>query len=329
MVISTGVVTTIAGTAGVSGSADGTGAAAQFHYPHSVTTTDGITLLVSDAYNLAVRKVVLPTGVVTTIAGGNSVDGTGSSARLNGPAGVTTDGANLYVAENEGSVIRKVVISTGVVTTIAGTVSAFGSTDGTGAAARFLWPNGITTDGANLYVTDAENYTIRKIVISTGAVTTIAGTAGVTGSDDGVGSAALFNWPAGITTEGDNLFVVDEDSHTIRKIFISTGAVTTIAGTAGVSGSADGTGAAASFIRPQGITTDGANLFVVDGDAHTVRKIVISTGVVTTIAGTAGEVGSADGTGAAARFNGLDGVTTDGTSLFAADNYNNTIRKIQ
>ena len=328
VVISSGVVTTIAGTAGVSGSADGTGAAAQFNYPYSITTTDGVTLFVSDSYNFAVRKVVLPTGVVTTIAGGNSVDGTGSSARLSGPAGITTDGANLYVAENDGSVIRKVVISTGVVTTIAGTVGAFGSTDGTGAAARFLWPNGITTDGANLYVTDAENYTIRKIVISTGAVTTIAGTAGVSGSDDGTGSAARFDWPAGITTEGANLFVVDEDGHTIRKIVISTGVVTTIAGAAGVSGSDDGAGAAARFDHPYNITTDGSSLFVTDLGNHTIRKIVISTGVVTTIAGTAGVSGSADGTGAAASFNLPQGITTDGANLFVVDGNDHTIRKI-
>ena len=104
------------------------------------------------------------------------------------------------------------------VTTIAGTAGAGGSTDGTGAAARFYLPVGITTDGANLYVADSW-HTIRKIVISTGAVTTIAGTADATGSTDGTGAAARFCSPHGITTDGTNLYVADCFSYTIRKIY--------------------------------------------------------------------------------------------------------------
>jgi sugar lactone lactonase YvrE len=269
---------------------------------------------------------------VTTIAGAagapGSADGTGAAARFNNPFGITLDGANLYVADTYNNTIRKIVISTGAVTTIAGTAGPPGSADAIGAAASFFAPAGTTTDGANLYVTDYGNHTIRKIVISTGTVTTIAGAAGAMGSADGTGAAATFSRPFGITTDGANLYVTDWDNHTIRKIVISTGAVTTIAGTAYVIGWADGTGAAALFYYPLGITTDGTNLFVADTDNHTIRKIVISTGVVTTIAGTAPLPGSADGTGAAARFNYPSGVTTDGTNLYVADTNNSTIRKI-
>jgi hypothetical protein len=157
-------------------------------------------------------------------------------------------------------------------TTIAG-LSLIGSADGTGAEARFRNPHGITTDGVNLYVGDTFNHTIRKIVISTGAVTTLAGSAGSLGSADGMGAAARFNNPYEITTDGVNLYVADTNNSTIRKIAILTGAVTTLAGSAGQSGSADGTGAAARFYRPQGITTDGNSLYVSDSDNNSIRRI--------------------------------------------------------
>ncbi len=330
IVISSGAVTTIAGKVGVSGFIDGTGAAARFNGPYSSTTTDGITIYVSDSYNNVIRKVDLSAAapVVTTIAGSNSVDGTGSKAKLNQPTSIATDGANLYFTEYFSNIIRKVVISTGVVTTIAGTQYGYGSADGVGTAASFNYPNGITTDGVNLYIADTNNHTVRKMLISSGVVTTVAGMAGVSGSTDGTGAAARFNFPLGIATDGKNLFVTDGHNNTIRKIVISSGVVTTIAGTAGVSGSVDGIASEARFYEPYDITTDGATLFVTDSNNNTIRKIVISSGVVTTLAGTAGASGSTDGTGTAARFNWPAGITTDGANLFVADGDNNIIRKI-
>ncbi|HXY55793.1 MAG TPA: hypothetical protein VEM40_14100 [Nitrospirota bacterium] len=171
--------------------------------------------------------------------------------------------------------------------------TAYGGAGG-GEAARFNSPYGITTDGTNIYVADSNNSTIRKILISTGAVTTIAGTAGIAGATDGTGAAARFNHPFGITTDGKNLYVADSFNHAIRKIVISTGAVTTIAGTAGGVGTTDGTGAAARFYYPYGITTDGTNLYVADSGNHTIRKVVIASRVVSTIAGKAGSIGSED-----------------------------------
>ena len=272
---------------------------------------------------------------VSTLAGAagfsGTTDGTGTTAQFNLPQGITSDGTNLYVADTSNHTIRKIVIATGAVTTLAGTAGSAGSTDGTGAAARFSSPAGITTDGTNLYVADTSNHTIRQIVISTGVVTTLAGTAGSANSTDGTGAAARFSYPAGITTDGPtglNLYVADAGNHTIRQIVISTGVVTTLAGTAGSANSTDGTGAAARFNGPQGITTDGTNLYIADTVNHTIRQIVISTGVVTTLAGTAGSASSTDGTGAAARFNGSQGITSDGTNLYVADTGNHTIRKI-
>ncbi|MBI3582875.1 MAG: Ig-like domain-containing protein [Nitrospinae bacterium] len=342
IVISTGVVTTLAGTAGSFGSTDNTGTAARFKNPNGITT-DGTNLFVADYNNYTIRKIVISTGVVTTLAGTagstGSTDDTGTAARFNRPKGITTDGTNLFVVDYGNNRIRKIVISTGVVTTLAG--STIGSLDGTGTAAKFYEPYNITTDGTNLFVTDWGSPAIRKIVISTTVVTTIAGN-GNDGSTDGIGTAALFSYPEGITTDGTNLFVADNGNSTIRKITPTTlmggsmqgnslnltTAVTTLAGTALSSGSTDATGTSARFARPYHITTDGTNLFVADQTNHTIRKIVISTGVVTTIAGTAGTSGSTDATGTSALFKSPAGITTDGTNLFVADYSNHTIRKL-
>jgi hypothetical protein len=156
------------------------------------------------------------TAKVTTLAGSSSgsTDATGTSASFNHPMGITTDGTNLYVADYSNHRIRKIVIDNGTVTTLAG--SSSGTTDATGTSAQFSSPYGITTDGTNLYVSDQTHSRIRKIVISTGVVTTLAGSS--TGSTDATGTSASFNHPSGITTDGTNLYVADRYNHRIRKI---------------------------------------------------------------------------------------------------------------
>jgi sugar lactone lactonase YvrE len=270
--------------------------------------------------------------VLTTIAGKagiwGSSDGAGAAALFYYPRGIATDGANLYVADSSNHTIRKIAISTGEVTTLAGSAGASGSSDGVGTAARFYYPCGITTDGANLYVADTSNHTIRKIGISTGFVTTLAGTEEISGYRDGAGTLARFFFPYGITTDGADLYVADSSNHTIRKIAISTGVVTTFAGTADVPGNSNGTGQMARFCYPRGIETDGTNLYVADTGNHTIRRIAISTREVTTLAGSAGYEGSDDGTGDTARFYFPSGVTTDGAKIYVADTYNHKIRTI-
>lgn len=300
-------------------SANGTGATGRFYEPAQIAT-DGTNLYLADPKNGVIRKIVIATRAVTTI-GCSPCDGTAY--------GITTDGVNVYVANASGQTIRQIEIATGIDTPLAGLNGSSGSADGFGATARFNNPNGITTDGTNLYIADSGNLTIRKIVIATQQVTTLAGSAGVTGSADGTGASALFNAPAGITTDGTNLYVTDRGNHTVRKIAIATGAVTTLAGTAGLPGSTDATGAAARFNTPNGISTDGTNLYVADWGNHTVRRIAIATGAVTTLAGTAGAPGSAEGTGAAAGFRYPYGVTNTGSKLYVTDSLNATVRAIQ
>ncbi|MES2535149.1 MAG: NHL repeat-containing protein, partial [Pseudomonadota bacterium] len=336
IVIATGDVTTLAGTAGNAGSNNGTGGAAQFQNPFGITFDGAGNLYVADTNNHTIRQIVIATGDVTTLAGAAGVtggnDGTGGAARFVAPRGILFDGAgSLYVADTNNNTIRRIVIATADVTTFAGTAGNFGSSDGTGAAAQFLSPSGITVDASGtLYVTDANNNTIRKITPA-GVVTTLAGMAGNAGNSDGTGGAAQFRGPFGVAVDGaGNLYVADTNNHTIRKIVIATGDVVTFAGMAGNTGSSDGTGGAALFDRPRGITFDGAgNLYVADTSNHTIRKIVIATGDVTTLAGTAGVTGGNDGTGGAAEFQSPYGITADGAgNLYVVDSGNHTIRKI-
>ena len=214
-------------------------------------------------------------------------------------------------------------------TTLAGAAGQEGSADGVGSAARFYEPEGVAVDGAgNVYVADTYNDTIRKIKQG-GAVTTLAGMAGQEGSADGVGSAARFYEPEGVAADGaGNVYVADTWNHTIRKI-TPDGAVSTLAGLAGEAGSADGIGSAARFCYPHGMAVDSAtNIYVADSDNATIRRITPD-GVVSTLAGQAGELGRADGTGSAARFRWPQGVAVDSTgNLYVADDYNNAIRKI-
>ena len=342
-ITSAGVVTTLAGTAGTTGKADGTGTAATFNYPSGVTVDSSGNIYVADTYNHAIRKITSG-GAVTTFAGTSGTsghaDGTGTAASFDYPAGLAVDSSgNVYVADQGNNSIRKIT-SAGVVTTLAGPTAPAGAglglpsgrADGTGSTARFYHPEGLVVDSAgNVYVADYENDMIRK-VSPAGVVTTIAGAGGVVGSVDGSGyvlTPSLFWRPTNIALDASgNVFVSDTFNETIRKI-TPDGTVTTLAGNAGTPGSADGTGTAANFNGPSGIVLDGAgNIYVTDTFSHTVRQVT-QAGVVTTLAGTALTAGSADGTGTAAAFDYPSGLALDGVgNLYVADYGNHTIRKI-
>jgi PKD repeat protein len=217
--------TTLAGSAGIFGSADGTGSAAQFGNPYSVAVDTIGNVYVADTINSTIRKVT-PAGVVTTFAGlagvGGSANGTGSVARFNDPYGVAVDvNGNVYVADTYNSTIRKVTPA-GVVTTLAGLAGTSGSANGTGSAARFNNPYGVAVDtNGNVYVADTYNFTIRKVTPA-GVVTTLAGVAESSGSANGTGSAARFYYPDGVAVGGTgNLYVADGANDEIRKGFFA------------------------------------------------------------------------------------------------------------
>lgn len=335
-----GTVDTLAGTAA---GADGKGQAASFRNP-GFLTSDGTNLYVADFYNNKIRKVVLATGAVTTLAGSSTAgaaDGAGSQASFNGPLGITTDGTNVYVTDVFNHKLRQIVIATGMVSSLTGTPNTYsdpGVADGPGSGATFDGPTGLTTDGANLYVVDANNYKIRKLVLATGMVSSVTGAANLAsapGAVDGPAAGATFNGPGGITTDGANLYVADENNNKIRKLVLASGMVSSLTGTpntANAQGSGDGPAASAMFSAPLGITSDGTNLFVADIYNNKVRKLVLATGVVSSLTGAAdaaGAPGTADGPGATATFNGPNGITTDGLGLYVADTSSNTLRRIQ
>jgi sugar lactone lactonase YvrE len=325
------VVVTVAGLAGSSGSTDGTGSAARFNSPADLALDSSGNGYVADTDNNTVR-LITPAGAVTTLAGqagvGGSNDGSGT-ALFNHPAGIAVDNAgNAYVADTNNNTIRKLVIASGAVTTLAGQAGVTGSANGTGTAARFNGPSGIAVDATgNLYVADTLNHTIREIT-PTGVVTTIAGAAGTSGFVDATGSAAQFHGPQGLVLDtSGGLFVADTNNNAIRKLVLASRALTTVVGQTGVAGSADGPVSQAQFHFPSGIGIDGAgNLYVADTDNHTIR-VITPLGEVTTIAGKAGTSGSADGVGGAALFNHPTGIAVDGTgNLYVADADNDTIR---
>ncbi|NBV22922.1 MAG: hypothetical protein EBS05_13520 [Proteobacteria bacterium] len=214
-------------------------------------------------------------------------------------------------------------------TTLAGSAGQTGSTDANGNNARFNRPFGVAVDSAgNLYVADTQNHTIRKISV-TGAVSTFAGSVGQSGSTDATGIAASFKLPRTVAVDAQGtVYVADTDNHTVR-IITPTGVVTTLAGNPGQPGSADGTGVNASFNFPVGVATDSTgNVFVSDTGNHTIRMIAPG-GVVTTLAGIAGQSGNADGAGSIARFNHPEGLTVDASgNVYVADQDNLIIRKI-
>ncbi len=314
-----------------SGSTDGTGQEARFNYPEGITIDQADNLYIGDTDNSTIRKIT-PAGVVTTLAGlagvTGSADGTGSAARFRFPRNVAIDNANnLYVSDTSNGTVRKIT-SAGVVTTLAGLAGQPGSSDGTGSAARFESPEDLAVDGAGkIYVTDYANHTIRAITPE-GVVTTFAGLAGSPGSSDGMGTAARFNLPRGLTISGGNIYVGDTGNGTIRKI-TPTGLVSTFAGSAGGIGSADGTGRAARFSNPSGVALSKANnVYVADYSNSTIRKISAD-GMVSTLAGLAVHFGYDDGVGSEARFNYPWALAVDeNENVYVADSGNFTIRKI-
>jgi sugar lactone lactonase YvrE len=320
--------------------------AARFNAPRGIAADSNGNLYVADTDNITVRKIT-PSGGVSTIAGtagqfgtvgAPPVDGVGAAARFNVLTGITVDtDGNLYVTDTflatgrirkiapDGTVTTRLesIYGLGIVSdparnlfvarnAVAASIDRIPPDGPVTEVATLQGPRGITRDAAgNLYVTNtgrdfgplgqaAFSCTIEKITPA-GTVTTLAGSRAsgefdnTCGSADGAGAAAKISRNAHALTidASDNLYVADTGNHTIRKV-TPAGLVTTLAGTAGQSGAIDGTGAAARFNAPQGITIDAAgNLYVADTGNHTVRKVT-QAGAVTTIAGKAGESGSTD-----------------------------------
>jgi sugar lactone lactonase YvrE len=284
----------------------------------------GLVLAASGAWS----QTLTISHVAGSPGGFGSEDGLGAAARFNKPAGLARDGAgNLYVADTENHVIRKVAVD-GAVTTLAGVVGEKGSADGIGSAARFSRPRGLAVDGSGrVFVADTGNHVVRQIDPD-GRVTTLAGLAGSSGAVDGSGSAARLNEPSGVAVApGGLVLIADAKNHAIRSVTLQ-GQVVTLAGLLGRTGSADGTGTAARFNYPTGITVDPAGVaWIADNRNCTIRKVTTDLSV-TTFAGSPGAPGSTDGAGSAARFFFPTALSVSSTGLWVADTNGSTLRRI-
>lgn len=346
---------TLAGQAGVLGTANGTGGSARFNEPWGIAVAGNGTVFVADTLNHTIRKIT-PTGVVTLLAGSPGVagfaDGAGIGvAMFDRPTGLAADAAgNVYVADYNNNRIRKIDIA-GVVSTVAGKAT-FGTLDGIGTAAEFDNPFGVALNGAGtlLYVSDQNNQSIREITLLTGAVTTYAGLSGSSGVGyvtNATNGDARFNTPRGIAVDSSgNVYVADAGNLVVRKIAAG-GGVTTLAGDPSAAfqvGFNDGPGAGARFSNlqaispyggPCGVAVDSSgNVYVTDQgflippfNGHTIRKITPG-GSVTTLAGAVGIPGAVNGTGIAARFQYPAGIALDSLGrLYVADAANHLIRQ--
>jgi hypothetical protein len=315
IVMSTALVTTLAGD-GVAGSTNGVGTNAQFNnlVGVSLSNIDNTFALIADFDNRMIRKIVLSTKVVTRVAGSGTAgaaNGIGTLATMNRPhfIAISTDDAFAVISEFGGHRIRKLVLSTWAVTTVAGSpTSATGAGDGVGTLASFNIPGGVllTSDDLIVYVADHVNHKIRRVELSSRRVSTVVAA---------LGSVAL-NAPVGLTwiAADQRLMVSSFGSHLLHEmygtcaaptgqptgeptsaptiyrapegLFCDTVSQVVVAGT-GSAGSVDAVGTSALFYVPGGMSTspDGSFVLIADISNHKIRKLIVSTGVVSTFAG--------------------------------------------
>jgi sugar lactone lactonase YvrE len=282
---SSALVSTIAG-GGTAAYIDGFGTSARFNNPIGVAVDGSSNLYIADSNNHCIRKIT-PSRVVTTIAGsgttgqGSLLDETGTNARFNRPTGIAVDsfGTVAYIVDYGNNRVRKVILATGVVSTLTGN-GAIGYLDNSADTSKVVSPPGIVLDPAgNLFIGDSYNNRIRKITPS-GAISTYAGSTTFGLNDNMYPEGANFFSPGGVALDSSgNLYVADAWNQRIRKISPE-GAVVTIAGSGNSGqdgGFENGVGTVAKFNRPYGIAVDtSGNVYIADSANNRIRKITIT-----------------------------------------------------
>ncbi len=273
--------------------------------PSAIVFDSAGDLYLADAASHVIRRVT-PAGVTSTIAGtgmqGFSGDnGPATAAMLDSPQGLALDnGNNLYFSDTHNHRIRKVNLVTGIVISIAGGgTPGFSGDNGPAAAAALNLPIALATDGSNnLYIADTGNQRIRRVDAATGIMTAVAGngTQGFAG-DNGPATSASIDSPAGLAISGGSLYLADSHNHRIRKVDLTSGLITTLAGTGTLGFSGDGAVASgAALALPRGITFDSSgNLYLADTENHRIRVITAATGAISTVAGNGTQGFSGDG----------------------------------
>ena len=352
-----GMITTIAGTGQYGYSGDGGLAnAAQLNQPTCVVVDSTGNLYIGDIATYTVRKVAAGTRIITTYAGtgvaGYSGDGgPASSASMYGPSACALDSAdNLYLADVGNDVIRKIAVSTGVITTVAGNGFGAGSArggfsgDGGPAKAGELYqPYGVAVDAdGNLFISDLSNQRVRKVDAATGIITTIAGngTYGCSGNSGPATSAMIANPEQLALDASGNLYIAEQGANVVAKVDLSTGVISTIAGN-GTAGKGNGTenpvvtgdgglATKAQLAQPQGVALDSAgDVFIADSNNQRVRMVSASTGIITTVVGTTIGYSGDGGASNHAKVHNPEGLFFDAAgNLYLVDSYNSVVRKV-
>lgn len=335
----TGIITTVAGngTAGYSG--DGAGAAAAtLSYPKGLAFDTGGNLYIADSNNHRVRRIAAGSGIITTVAGSGASfgpandGGLATAAVVMAPVGVVFNAAgDLFISEQWGHRVRKVFTANGLITTIAGDGTSGSSGDNVAAtAAQLDQPQGIAFDGSsNLYIADLINNRVRKVAAAGGIVTTFAGRGNVEGT--AALSTPLYLPQAMVMDAAGNLYVAENANQRVRKIAAGTGIVTTIAGGGPCCSSGNGGPATSAYAQyPTALALDGTgNLYL--GDGNSVRKVALSTGIITNFAGngTYNQFGGDGGPATSAAIGYVSSLAVDGSgNVFIADGNNPRIRKV-
>jgi hypothetical protein len=266
--------------------------------------------------------------------------GPATSVALDFPQGISLDGAgNLYIADYDENVVRKVTASTGIITTVAG-VGTYGymGDNGPATSAEFNGVIDVAADvSGNIYIVDQPNNVIRKVTASNGIITTVVGNifnSGYSG-DGGQATSALLNYPTCVAVDDSgNLYIADGANNVIRKVTAS-GIITTVAGNyaAGIGYSGDnGPATSAQLSYPIGVAVDTARNIYISDNNNVIRKVTASTGIITTVAGNyaAGDGYSGDGgLATSAQFYQPANIAVDDSgNLYIADYENCVIRKV-
>ncbi|MGA1984234.1 MAG: Ig-like domain repeat protein [Acidobacteriaceae bacterium] len=299
-------------------------------------------LFISDSNNHRIRRVDGNTQIISTVAGDGTPGfggdgGPATSAMLDVPADVKLDGAgNLYIADSANHAVRMVNAATGIIQTIAGIGGQAGYSGDGGPATQALLsnPDGIAFDGDHtLYISDTGNNVIRKVNLTTGIITTVAGTgtAGFSG-DGGPATSGQLNNPWGIALGSDgSLYIADLSNNRIRKVSPS-GTLSTLAGNGGNGFAGDNGPATAALLNvPAGVAVDVAgNVFIADSGNSLVREVDANTGVISTHSGN--QTGLSDGGGAIVGVTPYEGpyaLFFDGWgNLYVSDMFHQTIREV-
>src|ERR1700733_2883779 len=335
------------GTAGYSGD-NGLATSANLDSPGDVAFDSAGNWYIADYTNCRIRKVTIATGDISTVAGngtcGYSADGiAATSAELNGPNSVAIDSSgNIYIADFTNNRIRKVTTSSGYISTVAGSGTAGYFGDGAAAtSAELETPSGVAVDSSgNIYIADRTNDRVRKVTISSGYISTVAGNGSSCSSptggcgDGSAATSANLTSPNSVALDSSgNIYIADSGDNRIREVNISTGSISTVAGNGTPGYSGDGGAATSAEIDgPNGAALDSSgNIYISDTQNRRIRLVNPGSGHISTLAGSGTQ--GATGNGGPATSAELDDpkqIAVDGLgNVYLADATAEEVRLVQ